>query len=159
MRRLVAAVHERDCVARPDQPGGPVAPSQITSEPRDGRGGDDAQAGVIFRNRAPAAIAAPVADTGATICSDAHRLPVTAGAAVQRVNQHRGKDYGVYENQEFFWRPPGTGRPWNLCWTPGSKSRTSPARCRQCPAAAAPRVRPDVLVGGDRCPWCPLDWS
>lgn len=38
MRRLVAGVHERDCVARPDQPGGPVTTSPIASEPGGGRG-------------------------------------------------------------------------------------------------------------------------
>ena len=43
----------------------------------------------------------------------AFNQPVTPDTAVQQINSYYLYDYGVYENKQFFWQPPGSGREWH----------------------------------------------
>jgi hypothetical protein len=90
-----------------------AGPSGSSPGPDDGFFGADVVRDIITR-------AAPLLSTGGIIQDNfvvphmVFNTPVTPDAAVQQVNQYYLNDYGVYENREFFWRPPGSGRQWLL---------------------------------------------
>jgi hypothetical protein len=90
-----------------------TGPSGTSPGPDDGFFGADIIRDIITRG-------APLLSTGGIIQDNfvvphmVFNTPVTPDAAVQQVNQYYLNDYGVYEDREFFWRPPGTGRQWLL---------------------------------------------
>jgi len=68
----------------------------------------------IIKRAAPKLTANGIWQDSFIIPQMAFATPTTADAAVAEVNTYYFFDSGVYENRNFFWRPPGTGRQWNL---------------------------------------------
>jgi hypothetical protein len=55
-----------------------------------------------------------IANDGFVVPQAVFNTPTNADAAVSQINQYYLYDYGVYDNRQFFWRPPATGTEWHV---------------------------------------------
>lgn len=97
------------------QPG----PSGISPGADDGFFGSDLVIDIIHR-AAPLLGVKGVVANSFVVPQLVFNTPTDADTAVQAVNQYFQNDYGVYEDQDFFWRPPGTGTQWHARLSDGA---------------------------------------
>ena len=88
-------------------------PSGLSPGVDDGFFGADIVRDIITR-AAPLLGTSGIVEDSFVVPQMVFNAPTDADTAVQAVNQYYQNDYGVYENREFFWRPPATGTQWHV---------------------------------------------